>query len=71
MSELRKMPSIDYLLNTSNAKDFTTQFGRPLTVDALRVTLDEARAMYVESKFVPDVPEILSSPFHYYPILQA
>ena len=42
MSELRNIPSVEQLLK--NATHLIERFGRPLTLDALRLTLDEARA---------------------------
>lgn len=42
MTTLRNLPSIDQLLQ--NATPLIEKFGRPLTLDALRSTLDSARA---------------------------
>ena len=42
MSELRNLPSVEGLLK--NATQLIERFGRPLTLDALRLTLDETRA---------------------------
>jgi L-seryl-tRNA(Ser) seleniumtransferase len=42
MSELRNIPSVEGLLK--NATHLIERFGRPLTLDALRLTLDETRA---------------------------
>ena len=42
MSELRNLPSVEGLLK--NAAYLIERFGRPLTLDALRLTLDETRA---------------------------
>jgi len=42
MSEFRNIPSVEQLLK--NATHLIERFGRPLTLDALRLTLDEARA---------------------------
>ena len=44
MNELRNLPSVEQLLN--NATHLIEGFGRPLTLDALRSTLDEARARF-------------------------
>ncbi len=44
MSELRNLPSVDQLLN--HATHLIEKFGRPLTLDALRLTLDSARARF-------------------------
>lgn len=42
MTSLRDLPSVDQLLH--HADDLLIRFGRPLTLDALRLTLDETRA---------------------------
>ena len=42
MTSLRDLPSVDSLLK--RADDLLVRFGRPLTLDALRLTLDETRA---------------------------
>jgi len=44
MNELRNLPSVEQLLNT--ATHLIERFGRPLTLDALRLTLDEIRARF-------------------------
>lgn len=44
MSELRALPSIEQLLQ--NATHLIERFGRPLTLDALRLTLDSTRARF-------------------------
>ena len=44
MSELRNLPSVEQLLN--NATHLIERFGRPLTLDALRLTLDSTRARF-------------------------
>lgn len=44
MNSLRDLPSIEQLLQ--NATHLIDAFGRPLTLDALRLTLDETRARF-------------------------
>jgi len=44
MSELRNLPSVEQLLQ--NATHLIEKFGRTLTLDALRTTLDETRARF-------------------------
>lgn len=44
MTNLRNLPSVEGLLQTETAAHLIARFGRPLTLDALRVTLDETRA---------------------------
>jgi L-seryl-tRNA(Ser) seleniumtransferase len=44
MTSLRDLPSVEQLLK--NADHLIKEYGRPLTLDALRATLDEARARF-------------------------
>ena len=44
MTSLRDLPSVEQLLQS--ATHLIDVFGRPLTLDALRLTLDEARARF-------------------------
>ncbi len=41
---LRDLPSVDRLLQSDTGEALITTFGRPLTVEAIRLELDEARA---------------------------
>jgi len=44
MTSLRDLPSVEQLLQS--ATQLIDMYGRPLTLDALRLTLDEARARF-------------------------
>jgi L-seryl-tRNA(Ser) seleniumtransferase len=46
MTSLRDLPSIEQLLHAQRAEHLMNQYGRPLTLDALRSTLDETRARF-------------------------
>lgn len=46
MTNLRNLPSIDQLLQTESTALLIARFGRPLTLDALRQTLDEIRRRF-------------------------
>ncbi|MEP0807588.1 MAG: L-seryl-tRNA(Sec) selenium transferase [Chloroflexota bacterium] len=46
MNSLRSLPSIEQLLQTKRAAHLLETYGRPLTLDALRQTLDDARARF-------------------------
>lgn len=46
MTTLRDLPSVEQILQTQAAADLIVRFGRPLTLDALRSTLDEIRARF-------------------------
>ena len=51
---LRELPSVDHLLQTPVAVDLIAEFGRALTVEALRHTLDEQRSAILSG--AGDVP---------------
>ncbi len=46
MTTLRNLPSIEQLLQTETSAHLIARFGRTLTLDALRQTLDEIRARF-------------------------
>lgn len=46
MTSLRDLPSIEQFLHAAQAEHLINKYGRPLTLDALRLTLDEARARF-------------------------
>jgi L-seryl-tRNA(Ser) seleniumtransferase len=60
MSELRNLPSVDKLLQSEEASGLLSDFGRSLTTDAFRQTLETARAGYRETSKIPSEPEILN-----------
>ena len=62
MINLQTIPSVEQLLESINARDLVSVYGRPLTVDALRSTLEEVRAQlkHDPAAVVPDNEWILS-----------
>ncbi len=46
MTSLRDLPSIEQFLHAARAGHLINEYGRPLTLDALRSTLDETRARF-------------------------
>lgn len=44
MTSLRDLPSVEQLLQTPRVADLVTRYGRPLTIHALRFSLNETRA---------------------------
>jgi len=54
MSQLRRLPSVDFLLNTPQGNELISAYGRPLTLDVIRKVLDEARANFQQDNTVPD-----------------
>src|SRR5512142_529965 len=51
MSSLSSLPSVERLLQTEDVSRLVRKHGRPLTLDAIRMTLDEMRS---EIKGAPD-----------------
>ena len=64
MPDLRALPSVDYLLGTARAAALIDRFGRPLTLDAVRVTLDDVRAAFVEGAAIPAETELVELVSH-------
>lgn len=58
MSDLRNLPSVDKLITTSQSAEWCAEFGRPLTLDAIRVVLDDVREDVKQGEVVPDINEI-------------
>jgi len=60
MPDLSQLPSIDQLLQQGEVQTLEDQFGRPLTLKALRKILDEIRqAVLQEQKEIPQENEII------------
>jgi L-seryl-tRNA(Ser) seleniumtransferase len=59
MSELRRLPSIEHVLQTSRGTALIQEFGRPLTLDTLRNLLMNLRAAIRNGAEVPDLDTIL------------
>jgi L-seryl-tRNA(Ser) seleniumtransferase len=55
----RDLPSIDSLLQDPTVQDFITDFGRPLTVEALRAQLEWARSVIREGGEPPNPATLL------------
>ncbi len=49
MNDLRSLPSVDRLLQTAQVKQWTDQYGRSLTLSAIRATLEHLRQQYKQS----------------------
>jgi L-seryl-tRNA(Ser) seleniumtransferase len=58
VSDLRNLPSVDKLLQTETAAALIVEFGRPLTLDAFRSTLEAARAEFKQTHHIPGEDEI-------------
>jgi L-seryl-tRNA(Ser) seleniumtransferase len=59
MSSLRHLPSIDQLLQNRVVEDWIDTYGRPLTLEALRQSVDEARENSKSSTTVPTQEKLL------------
>ena len=59
MSDLRSIPSVDFLLQTQQGVEYIALFGRPLTLNAIRVTLDEVRRRYAKNPVIPTNEKLL------------
>ncbi|MCJ7659240.1 MAG: L-seryl-tRNA(Sec) selenium transferase, partial [Anaerolineales bacterium] len=60
MSNLKSLPSVDQLLNTSKVSHLVESFGRPLTLQAIRTTLQEVRESFPEKKIIPDQETLIA-----------
>lgn len=60
MSDLRSLPGVDALLQTGKAAALIETFGRPLTLEAVRNVLSEARKSGAAGEGVPDAETILA-----------
>jgi L-seryl-tRNA(Ser) seleniumtransferase len=58
MTGLRSLPSVNQVLESSQAQEWISEYGRPLTLQAIRASLEEVRARYPEQD-VPDKPALL------------
>lgn len=63
LADLRSLPSVEQLLQTDLARDLISGYGRPLTLQALRLVLDEARSGLKDGRLVtaPDGAALLSA----------
>lgn len=58
-SALRHLPSIDQLLQTQIAAGWIDEYGRPLTLQALRETMEEIRRGFPQLSVLPEQDQIL------------
>ena len=61
MNNLRDLPSVDLLLQTPQAQDWLISYGRPLTIEAIRTSLEEARLQYTEKASLPERDRLMES----------
>ena len=61
MPDLRSLPSVDLLLQDPLVLTWIKTYGRPLTVEAIRFTLDQVRQQYPLDPQIPSNREIVAS----------
>ncbi len=61
LNSLRDLPSVDSLILSSDAQDWILQYGRPLTVEAIRLALKQAREQFRLEDKLPDRHELIDS----------
>ncbi|MDD5466602.1 MAG: L-seryl-tRNA(Sec) selenium transferase [Anaerolineales bacterium] len=61
MSDLRSLPSVDSLLQTSTVSGWVPLYGRNLVLGALRQALEEARQAYSRTGAIPDEAGLLAA----------
>jgi L-seryl-tRNA(Ser) seleniumtransferase len=59
MTGLRSLPPVNQLLESPQAKKWISEYGRSLTLEAIRASLDEVRARYPEVEDIPDEAALL------------
>lgn len=60
MSELRSLPPVDQLLTDAQARGLLDEYGHPLTVDAIRLSLEFVRRNHKEGESIPDREALLA-----------
>ncbi len=60
MTDLRDLPSVDQLINTDIISELINFYGRPLTIDAIRTTLNDIRLEFKEDQKIPSLDKILN-----------
>lgn len=55
MSDLRSLPSVDHILSSNTAQEWVDEFGRPLTIAAIRYVMDEIRSKHVNGDPIPGI----------------
>jgi L-seryl-tRNA(Ser) seleniumtransferase len=57
---LRDLPSVDRLISADDANELIAAYGRPLTVQALRVSLESARRLIQQGQEAPEEADLIS-----------
>ncbi|NIW50135.1 MAG: L-seryl-tRNA(Sec) selenium transferase, partial [Gammaproteobacteria bacterium] len=59
MSDLRQIPSVDYLIKTDPVAECIAAYGRPLTLQAIRSVLADVRSSHADDIPIPDEDELV------------
>lgn len=59
MAGLRSLLSVDRLLQVEDVQDWILLYGRPLTVEAVRICLERVREQYKTVRRIPNLDELL------------
>ncbi|MGD2155251.1 MAG: L-seryl-tRNA(Sec) selenium transferase [Anaerolineales bacterium] len=59
MSELRSLPSVDKLSQSPLVSKLIVDYGRRITLDAVRLTLDKVRSEFKKTHCIPDQEDII------------
>ncbi len=59
MNDLQRLPSVDFLLNDALGQKLINEYGREMTIKAIREELDDARSAVKEGESPPKSAEIL------------
>jgi L-seryl-tRNA(Ser) seleniumtransferase len=65
VNDLRSLPSVDHLLQIEQVLEWVARFGRPLTLDSLRLTLEDARSAFAQGRSLPDEAALLEQAGRY------
>lgn len=60
MPNLRSLPSVDQLLSSTQGMDWVVEYGRLLTLEAIRRNLDQAREQFRQVGEIPDDEKLLA-----------
>jgi L-seryl-tRNA(Ser) seleniumtransferase len=58
-NNLRSLPSVDHILRTRAAAEMVAEYGRPLTLDAIRFVLEGLRTVVISGDTIPNRDNIL------------
>ena len=65
MNELRNLPSVEQVLQSTAGLDWQQEFGRPLTLQAIRSILEEIRSLHSSTEKISTIEEIHAKVDHH------